>query len=50
MVVNASNHIKDRSLILGLQTANYVEVTKGIEMGDQVVVSDRSGLKTGQSR
>lgn len=46
--VNQANKIEDRKVTLGLQTANEAEVLTGLHEGDQVVVSDRSGLKPGQ--
>ncbi len=48
LVVGAGDRIEARPVSTGLQTANYVEVTKGVQVGEQVVVSDRSGLKPGQ--
>ncbi len=33
---------------LGIETANDAEVTSGLNEGEQVVVSDRSGLKPGE--
>ena len=48
LVVNASNRIEERPVTVGLQTANYVEISKGVQPGEQVVISDRSGLKAGQ--
>jgi RND family efflux transporter MFP subunit len=48
-VVNQKNTIEDRKITLGLQTANEAEVISGLSEGDQVVVSDRSGLKPGQA-
>ena len=47
-VVNPDNEIEDRSIILGLQTANDAEVVAGLAEGERVVVSDRSGLKPGE--
>jgi RND family efflux transporter MFP subunit len=48
-VVGKSNEIEDRPITLGLQTANDVEVVSGLAEGEQVVVSDRSGLKPGET-
>lgn len=48
-VVSTNNEIEDRPIILGLQTANDAEVVSGLKEGEQIVVSDRSGLKTGQT-
>jgi RND family efflux transporter MFP subunit len=48
MVVDQANKIKDSKVILGVQTDSYAEVLLGLHEGDQVVVSDRSGLKAGE--
>jgi RND family efflux transporter MFP subunit len=47
-VVNRDDQIEDRPVTLGLQTATDAEVVSGLSSGEQVVVSDRSGLKPGQ--
>ncbi len=47
-VVDASNKIEIRSVVLGIQTATDAEVLSGLKEGDMVVVSDRSSLKAGQ--
>jgi RND family efflux transporter MFP subunit len=44
-VVNTNNELEDRPVTLGLQTATDAEVVAGLREGEQVVVSDRSGLK-----
>jgi RND family efflux transporter MFP subunit len=46
--VNSSGVIEDRPIMLGLQTADDAEILSGLKPGDQVVVSDRSGLKPGE--
>ena len=33
---------------VGLETASDAEITSGLNLGEQVVVSDRSGLKAGE--
>lgn len=48
-VVDANGKIQDRPVTLGLQTENSAEVISGLSEGEQVVVSDRSGLKSGES-
>jgi len=48
LVVNANNEIENRPVSLGLQSATDAEVVSGLSAGEQVVVSDRSGLKPGQ--
>jgi RND family efflux transporter MFP subunit len=47
-VVNGNGELDERSVQLGLQTATDAEVTSGVKEGEQVVVSDRSGLKPGE--
>jgi len=47
-VVDANHQIVDRPVSLGLQTATDAEVVSGLSAGEQVVVSDRSGLKAGE--
>jgi len=47
-VVNANKVLEDRPVTLGLQTATDAEVVAGLREGEQVVVSDRSGLKPGE--
>jgi len=47
-VVDASNKVEIRPVVLGIQTATDAEVLSGLKEGDMVVVSDRSSLKAGQ--
>jgi RND family efflux transporter MFP subunit len=47
-VVNANDEIEDRPVSLGIQTSSDAEVVAGLTEGEQIVVSDRSGLKAGQ--
>ncbi len=47
-VVNGVGELEDRSVELGLQTANDIEITSGLKAGEAVVISDRSGLKAGE--
>ena len=47
-IVDQNNQIEDRPITLGLQTATDAEVVAGLNPGEQVVVSDRSGLKPGE--
>jgi RND family efflux transporter MFP subunit len=47
-VVNASSEIEDRPVSLGIQTASDAEVVAGLTEGEQVIVSDRGGLKPGE--
>lgn len=47
-VVSNDGKIEGRPVTLGLQTENEAEVISGLSEGEQVVVSDRSGLKPGE--
>jgi RND family efflux transporter MFP subunit len=47
-IVDSSNRIEIRNVVLGVQTATHAEVLSGLEPGDMVVASDRSGLHAGQ--
>ena len=46
-VVSGSGRIEDRPVSLGIQTATDAEVLSGLNAGEEVVVSDRGGLKPG---
>jgi RND family efflux transporter MFP subunit len=48
MVVTPANRIEIRSVSLGLETANKIEVLTGLKDGELVVVGGRSGLQAGQ--
>jgi RND family efflux transporter MFP subunit len=48
LVVNRTGELEDRTITLGIQTATDAEVVSGLSAGEQVVVSDRSGLTPGQ--
>jgi multidrug efflux pump subunit AcrA (membrane-fusion protein) len=48
LVVDGSGAIQDRSINLGIQTENDAEVLSGLREGDEVVISDRSGLRQGE--
>jgi len=47
LLVDPDNTLQERKITLGIQTATDAEVLSGLKEGDRVVVSDRSGLKTG---
>jgi RND family efflux transporter MFP subunit len=48
LLVDKTNKIQDRPVTLGIQTENDAEVLSGLREGDEVVISDRSGLKPGE--
>jgi RND family efflux transporter MFP subunit len=47
-VVDASNKIEIRPVVIGIQTDTDAEVVSGLREGEMVVVSDRSSLKPGE--
>ena len=47
-VVNRDGELEDRDVQPGLLTASDTEIIFGLKEGEQVVVSDRSGLKVGE--
>lgn len=47
-VVNLDGELEDRAVQAGLETASDAEIISGLNAGEQVVISDRSGLKPGQ--
>jgi len=48
LVVDSGGQIESRTVELGLETSSDAEITSGVSEGEQVVVSDRSGLRPGQ--
>jgi RND family efflux transporter MFP subunit len=48
MVVTPNNRVERRKVTLGLETANHIEIRSGLNEGDTVVLSGRSGLQTGE--
>jgi RND family efflux transporter MFP subunit len=47
-VVNGAGQIEDRPVEVGLETSSDAEIVSGLNAGEKVVVSDRSGLRPGQ--
>lgn len=47
-VVNDAGQIEDRTVQVGLETSSDAEILSGLNEGERVVVSDRSGLRAGQ--
>jgi HlyD family secretion protein len=48
-VVDADGKVEEREVKLGIQTDSNAEVLSGLSQGDSIVVSDRSGLKPGET-
>lgn len=49
LVVNPAGTIEKCDINLGIQSENDAEVLSGVHEGDQVVISDRSGLRPGEA-
>jgi RND family efflux transporter MFP subunit len=47
LLVEDSGMVRQVPVQLGLQTAEFAEVTRGLKVGDQVVVGTRSGITAG---
>lgn len=47
-VVATDGTIEEREVQVGIQTSNDAEITSGLNEGEQVVVSDRAGLRAGE--
>jgi RND family efflux transporter MFP subunit len=47
-LVGGNGVLEDRAVQVGLETASDVEIVSGLNPGELVVVSDRSGLKPGE--
>ncbi len=47
-IVEAGNRIAQRNVGIGLQTANWIEITDGLKPGDRVLLGDRSALSVGE--
>ncbi len=47
-IVDPSDKVEIRQVKLGVDTANDVEILSGLQEGEQVIVSDRASLTSGQ--
>jgi len=47
-VVNSVGQVEVRNVTVGLETSTDAEIVSGLLEGDEVIVSDRSGLKPGE--
>ena len=48
LVVDATNHVQKRNVTLGIQTSNRVEITGGVQTGDNVIASGQTGYQPGE--
>jgi RND family efflux transporter MFP subunit len=48
LVVDARNHVEKRNVTLGIQTSNRLEITSGLQAGDNVIASGQTGYQPGE--
>jgi multidrug efflux pump subunit AcrA (membrane-fusion protein) len=48
LIVDGSNAIQNREITLGIRSDTDAEIVSGLKEGDEVVISDRSGLRPGE--
>jgi multidrug efflux pump subunit AcrA (membrane-fusion protein) len=48
MVVTSGKRLESRTVALGMETANLIEVRSGLQDGDMVVIGSRAGLQPGE--
>ncbi len=48
LVVSPDGTVQQRTVQVGIQTSTYAEILSGLNEGEQVIVSDRSGVKPGE--
>jgi RND family efflux transporter MFP subunit len=48
LVVDATNHVEKHNVTLGIQTSNRVEITSGLQTGDNVIASGQTGYQPGE--
>lgn len=48
LVVDATNHVEKRNVTLGIQTSNRVEITGGLQAGDNVIAAGQTGYQPGE--
>jgi multidrug efflux pump subunit AcrA (membrane-fusion protein) len=48
MVVNSNGVLEHRPVQVGMETSTDAQIVSGLNEGEEVVVSDRGGLKAGQ--
>jgi RND family efflux transporter MFP subunit len=48
LVVDATNHVGKRNVTLGIQTSNRVEITSGLQAGDNVIAAGQTGYQPGE--
>jgi RND family efflux transporter MFP subunit len=47
LVVNATNHVEKRNVTVGIETSNRMEITSGLQAGENVIASGQTGYQPG---
>jgi RND family efflux transporter MFP subunit len=48
LVVDQTNHVVKKPVVLGIQGANFYEIDKGVNLGDRVIVGNQLNYQPGQ--
>jgi membrane fusion protein (multidrug efflux system) len=48
LVVDATQRVEKRSVVLGIQTANRTEITNGLRSGERVIASGQESYRPGE--
>lgn len=48
LIVNQDNRVEKRPVVLGVQGANFYEVTHGVSVGDRVIVGNQANYQLGE--
>ena len=48
LVVDQTNHVEKRNVMVGIQTANRMEITSGLHDGEQVIASGQTNYQDGE--
>lgn len=48
LLLDATNHVEQRNVTLGIQTANKVQITSGLQVGDRVIAAGQANYQSGE--
>ena len=49
LVVDSTNHIEKRNVTLGIESANTIEITSGLQQGENVIASGQDNYEVGEA-
>jgi RND family efflux transporter MFP subunit len=49
LVVDSTNHIQKRNVTLGIESANTIEITSGLQQGETVIASGQDNYEVGEA-